>query len=65
MGARFVADQQRLAAMRSLFISIEFDDTAGITRTTGTAFFEIALLVTVGIFVGMYDEAAPIGIEQA
>ena len=51
--------------LRHPLMSIRLDDAAGVARTTGTAFLEIALLVAVGILVGMNDEAAAVFVQYA
>ena len=43
---------------------IGFNDSAGVARTSGAAFLEIALLVAVSIFIGMNDKAAAVSIKQ-
>jgi len=46
-------------------ISISPYYSAGIARTTCTAFLEITFLVAVGIFIGMNDDTAAVSIKQA
>ena len=46
-------------------LSIQLNHTAGISCTTGTPFFEIALLITIGILVGVDDEGAPVLVQYA
>jgi len=45
-------------------ISISFDGSTCVARTSGAAFLEIALLVAVSVFVGMNDETAAVFIKQ-
>ena len=52
-------------SLRSQLISINYNQTTGVARTTGTAFLEITLLVAVSVFIGMNDEAAAVSIKQA